>query len=74
VADLINTRFETPDERARRRLRVVKSQADLAYFQARLTLLGEPTTLNQVAQQRTFRRLLKGVSRRLVNVKGTAGS
>jgi hypothetical protein len=74
VADLINTRFETPDERARRRLRVVKSQADLAYFQARLTLLGEPTTLNQVAQQRTFRRLLKGVSRRLVNVKGTTGS
>ena len=60
---------ETPQERARRRLRVAKSQADIAYFQARLTLLGEPTTLNQAAQQRTFRRLLKAVGKRLVNVK-----
>jgi hypothetical protein len=60
---------ETPQERARRRLRVAKSQADIAYFQARLTLLGEPTTLNQAAQQRTFRRLMKAVGKRLVNVK-----
>ena len=59
---------ETPEERARRRLRVAKYQADLAYFQARLTLLGEPTTLNQAAQQRTFRRLMKVIGRRLVNV------
>ena len=59
---------ETPEERARRRLRVAKYQADLAYFQARLTLLGEPKTLNQAAQQRTFRRLMKVIGRRLVNV------
>jgi hypothetical protein len=61
--------IETPEERARRRLRVAKSQADIAYFQARLTLLGEPRTLNQVAQQRTFKRLLKAVGRRMVSVK-----
>jgi hypothetical protein len=60
--------IETPEERTRRRLRVAKSQADLAYFQARLTLLGEPKTLNQAAQQRTFKRLMKAVGRRLVNV------
>ncbi|MCG6941380.1 MAG: hypothetical protein LJE69_09020 [Thiohalocapsa sp.] len=61
--------IETPEERARRRLRVAKSQADLAYFQARLTLLGEPTTLNQAAQHRTFKRLMKVVGHRLVNVR-----
>lgn len=61
--------IETPEERHRRRLRVAKSQADMAYFQARLTLLGEPKTLNQLAQQRTFKRLLKAVGRRLVNIK-----
>jgi hypothetical protein len=60
---------ETPEERSRRRLRVAKSQADIAYFQARLTLLGEPRTLNQAAQQRTFKRLLKAIGRRIVNVK-----
>jgi hypothetical protein len=60
---------ETPEERQRRRLRVAKSQADMAYFQARLTLLGEPKTLSQVAQQRTFKLLLKSVGRRLVNIK-----
>jgi hypothetical protein len=61
--------IETPEERNRRRLRVAKSQADMAYFQARLTLLGEPRTLNQLAQQRTFKRLLKAVGRRLVNIR-----
>lgn len=61
--------IETPEERARRRLRMAKSQADIAYFQARLTLLGEPRTLNQVAQQRAFRRLLKAVGKRMVNAK-----
>ncbi len=62
-------RIETPEERARRRLRLAKSQADLAFFQARLTLLGEPRTLNQAAQQRTFKRLIKVIGRRLVSMK-----
>jgi hypothetical protein len=62
---------ESPEERARRRLRLAKWQADIAYFQARLMLLGEPRTLNQMAQQRTFRRLLKVVGRRMVNGKQT---
>jgi hypothetical protein len=62
-------RVETPQQRSRRRARVAKCQADIAYFQARLTLLGEPQTLNQAAQQRTFRRLLKALSRRVVNVR-----
>jgi hypothetical protein len=60
---------ETPEERSRRRLRVAKCQGDMAYFQARLTLLGEPKTLNQLAQRRTFERLFNAVGRRLINVK-----
>lgn len=64
-----HAQVETPEARNRRRLRVAKSQADMAYFQARLTLLGEPKTLNQVAQQRTFSLLLKAIGQRMVNVK-----
>jgi hypothetical protein len=68
-----NNFIETPEERSRRRLRVAKSQADMAYFQARLTLLGEPKTLNQAAQQRTLKLLMKAIGRRLVNVKQSGG-
>ncbi|MBK1631776.1 hypothetical protein CKO31_13730 [Thiohalocapsa halophila] len=64
-----HAQVETPEARNRRRLRVAKSQADMAYFQARLSLLGEPKTLNQVAQQRTFKLLLKAIGERMVNVE-----
>ena len=64
-----HAQVETPESRNRRRLRVAKSQADMAYFQARLSLLGEPKTLNQVAQQRTFKQLLKAIGERMVNVE-----
>ncbi|NBC12512.1 MAG: hypothetical protein GVY09_04040 [Gammaproteobacteria bacterium] len=64
-----HAQVETPEARNHRRLRVAKSQADMAYFQARLSLLGEPKTLNQVAQQRTFKLLLKAIGERMVNVE-----
>jgi hypothetical protein len=72
VPNELNNGVETPEQRARRRLRTAKAQADMAYFQARLTLLGEPRTLNQAAQQRTFKRLLKSVGQRHARASGRA--
>lgn len=55
----------TPDAGARRRLRIAQAEADLAYFQARLALIGEPSTLNQYAQQCVFQILFKAVGQKL---------
>jgi len=62
--------IETPEARARRRLRIAQADADIAYFQARLALIGEPRTLNQRAQLQTFRVLQKAIGQKLLNVKG----
>lgn len=44
----------TREQHERRRVRLATMQADLAYFQARLAMLGAPKTSNQAAQKRTF--------------------
>ena len=45
------------------RLSVTALEADLAYFNARLELIGTPTTLNQKAQLATFRLLIQSLTR-----------
>ena len=60
----------TTDADARRRLRIAQAEADLAYFQARLALIGEPSTLNQYAQQCAFQILYKAVGQKLSNLSG----
>ena len=41
-------------ERWRRKAHLANLEADAAYFQARLEILGEPETINQLAQRRLF--------------------
>lgn len=53
------------------KVELARMEADMAYFQARLELLGEPNTLNQAAQRRAFVHLYKQLSRRLEADKGT---
>jgi hypothetical protein len=60
----------TPDAGARRRLRIAQAEADLAYFQARLALIGEPNTLNQYAQRCAFQMLYKAVGQKLAKLSG----
>jgi hypothetical protein len=52
-------------ERERRKLRIARLEADLAYFEARLELLGEPRSTNQQAQRRVFQLLCEGIGARL---------
>lgn len=65
---------ETPEARARRSLRIAQAESDLAYFQARLALIGEPRTLNQYAQQRAFQILYKAIGQKLSNLSGQGAS
>lgn len=56
------------DRRLRITFRVSALEADVAYFQARLALLGKPSTLHERAQYnayRTMEELLRATLRRL---------
>jgi hypothetical protein len=61
--------FPAMAERDRRKLRLAHLEADMAYFQARLELLGEPHTANQAAQRRAFKLLYKALGERVVHAK-----
>lgn len=45
-------------------------EADIAYCEARLELLGKPATLNQQAQVFTFRLLIQNLTRILARLQG----
>ncbi|RKT45111.1 hypothetical protein BDD21_2528 [Thiocapsa rosea] len=56
-------------ERKRRRIRLARLEADIAYFQARLEMIGEPTSANQRTQRKAFELLLKTVSTKVAKVQ-----
>lgn len=57
MAQTHNAVRETREEHERRRIRLARLQSDLAYFQARLGLIGTPRTANQAAQKLAFETL-----------------
>jgi len=67
---LIPDPAETREARARRRVRIAQAEADMAYFKARLMLIGNPVTLNQNAQENTFRVLHKAIGQKWVSLRG----
>jgi hypothetical protein len=65
--------LETPEARARRRRRIAEARADLAYFEARIALIGDPASPNQQAQLRAFKTLHKVIGQRLLQLQGQRG-
>lgn len=57
------------DERRRQRIRLARLEADLAYFQARLELIGDPITNNLAAQRKVFNMLHKSVASKILKVR-----
>ena len=51
---------------------ITSLEADMAYFQARLEWIGEPKTINQKAQQDTFRLLMPAINKILTRLKHKA--
>ena len=51
------------------RFSVSALEADIAYFQARLELIGKPGTINQKGQVTTFRNLVHAMTRILNRLK-----
>ncbi|SDW02104.1 hypothetical protein SAMN05421783_101110 [Thiocapsa roseopersicina] len=67
----METQYSAADltERKRRRIRLARLEADIAYFQARLEMIGEPKTANQLTQRKAFVLLLKTVSTKVAKVQ-----
>jgi hypothetical protein len=57
------------DERKRQRVRLARLEADMAYFQARIELIGEANTNNRVAQRKAFNFLHKTVASKILKLK-----
>lgn len=57
------------DERRRDRLRLARMEADMAYFQARLEIIGEPGSTNQMAQRKVFKLLHRTIAERVLRNK-----
>jgi hypothetical protein len=56
-------------ERSRRRVRLARLEADLAYFLARLEIIGDPGSTNQMAQRKVFKLLHKTLAGRILQAK-----
>jgi hypothetical protein len=66
---MANPESALSDERKRRRVRLAKLEADMAYFQARLELIGEPESTNQMAQRKVFKLLHKTTGGKILTAK-----
>ncbi|MCG6862480.1 MAG: hypothetical protein LJE70_14555 [Chromatiaceae bacterium] len=55
--------------RRRRKIRLASLEADVAYFQARLEILGEPKTANQRAQSKAYNLLRKSLGDLVLRTK-----
>jgi len=53
----------------RHRIDLARMESDLAYFQARLEIIGEPKTTNESAQHKLFQMLCRTLGKRIVHVK-----
>lgn len=56
-------------ERKRQRIRLARLEADMAYFQARLELIGIPNSSNRAAQRKVFNLLHKTVASKILKLK-----
>jgi len=56
-------------ERTRNRARIARLEADMAYFQARLEIIGEPESTNQLAQRKAFKLLHRSIAERVLGAK-----
>ena len=66
---MVNPESAVNEERQRHRVRLARLEADIAYFQARLEMIGEPTSTNQSAQRKVFKLLHKFTGSKVLQAK-----
>jgi hypothetical protein len=58
----------------RRRVEIARMEADVAYFEARLELIGEPATTNQQAQRKAFAHLCESLASQIAEQREEASA
>lgn len=75
---IVNSELSVVSEKDSSRLRVnlnpIALEADLAYFGARLELVGEPETSYQAAQLKVYRALAKSLEENLQRLRRSSAS
>jgi hypothetical protein len=66
---MVNPESAVSDERLHQRAHLALLEADIAYFQARLEMIGEPTSTNQIAQRKVFKLLQKFTGSKVLAAK-----
>lgn len=69
MADRDNVPAAASEEHRRQRVRLARLEADMAYFQARLEIIGEPSSSNQIAQRKVFKLLHRTLAERVLRAK-----
>ncbi len=65
---------EAAERRALRRQRIAECQSDMAYFQARLALIGVPKRAHQIAQRQAFEELHRSLAQTLAALRQDAAA
>lgn len=65
----LNASVKEVDERQRQQLRLARLETDMAYFQARLELIGDSHSSYRVTQRKVFHLLNKSVVYKIQKIK-----
>lgn len=65
----VDPRRENVQRLREARIQLAKLEADVAYFQARLELIGEPTSSNRAAQRKLFTLLHKAIAKQILDTR-----
>ncbi|ADC61257.1 hypothetical protein [Allochromatium vinosum] len=69
IPDFMEDRQSDALERREARIRLAKLEADIAYFQARLELIGEPNSSHRAAQRKLFHLLHKATAKQILDTR-----
>ncbi|MCK7575996.1 MAG: hypothetical protein MZV65_08925 [Chromatiales bacterium] len=69
IPEFLGDRQGEAQARREARIRLARLEADIAYFQARLELIGEPNSSNRAAQRKLFTLLYKATARQILDTR-----
>lgn len=69
IPEFLEDRQSEAQARREARIRLARLEADIAYFQARLELIGEPNSSNRAAQRKLFTLLHKATAKQVLDTR-----
>ncbi|MBK1655539.1 hypothetical protein [Allochromatium vinosum] len=69
IPEFLEDRQSEAQVRREARIHLARLEADIAYFQARLELIGEPSSSNRAAQRKLFTLLHKAIANQILDTR-----